>query len=144
MNKIIITADKGHFKAFRVSKEKGVPESPKIDLIISTDYVEAHGKMSDKVTDSAGRYKQGTGAGFGEQHNIALENEKRLIKQISDDINAILSKEQCDGWYLAAAPEINSQALDNVNDALKAKLEKNVKANLTNISKSEILKHFEG
>ena len=143
MNKIIITADKGHFKAYRVSKDTVVPESPKTEQIMSIDYVEAHGKLSDKVTDSAGRYKQGTGAGFGEQHNIVLETEKRLIKQISDDINAVLSNEQHDRWYLAAAPEINAQVLENVNEGLKTKLEKNIKANLTNKSKSEILKHFE-
>ncbi len=146
MDKVIIAVDLGHFKAYKVTKQEH--ESPKIQLIESYDSIEAHGKLSDKLSDTSGRFamgggKNGAAKGYGEPHNIELEMEKKAAKLISNDINAIIKKEGSPKWYLAASKMINSQILDNLEAGVKAKLDKNIMSNLTKTDKSDIMKHFE-
>jgi hypothetical protein len=87
--------------------------------------------------------KNGAAKGYGEPHNLKLEMEKKAAKLISNDINAIIRKEGLPKWYLAASKMINSQILDNLDAGVKAKLDKNIMSNLTNIEKSDIIKHFD-
>ncbi len=146
MDKVIIAVDLGHFRAYRLSKRE--LESPKIELIESYDSVEAHGKLSDKLSDSAGRFatgggKNGSAKGYGEPHNIELEMEKKAAKLIANDINTIIRKEELPKWFLAAGRKINGQILDNLETEVKARLDRNIMSNLTKTDKSEILKHFE-
>ena len=81
--------------------------------------------------------------GSGERHAIEQETEKRIAKMIAKDIEAVIFSEECDTWYLAAGEKINSQVVENLSPEVKAGLDKNITADLTNISKSEILGHFE-
>lgn len=146
MDKVIIAVDLGHFRAYRVTKQEH--ESPKIQLIESYDSVESHGKLSDKLSDTAGRFgvgggKNGAAKGYGEPHNIELEMEKKATKLISNDINAIIKREGSLKWYLAASTMINSQIIDNLDPEVKAKLDKNITSNLTKTDKADIMKHFE-
>ncbi len=148
MDTIIIAVDLGHFKAYKVGKTK--IGNSKMQLIEGYDSVEAHGKLSDRITDQAGRFRLGGGKGsaakakgYGEPHNIELEEEKRLIKLLSKDINSVLARERCDAWCLAAPAEINSRILDNLQPEVKAKLGKNVICNLTRAKKMEILERFD-
>ncbi len=145
MNKIIIVVDLGHFKAYRVSKAP--MESTKTTLIESYDSVEGHGKLGEKLSDRAGRFRRGEGkkgaaTGYGAQHNLKLETEKRLIKLIVKDINALIAREKCKKWNLAAASRINRQIIDNLKPSVKTKLHKSITADLTKIDKSEILSFF--
>lgn len=147
MNKIIIVADRGHFKAYRVSKEDPL-ESPRISLAASYDTLEGHGKMSEKVTDRAGRFglsggKEGAAKGFGEAHAMEQEKNKKLVRMIADNINSMISRTKCDVWYLAAASHINRQITENLKPKVLSKLDKNVTADLTKVDKSEILSYFE-
>jgi len=146
MDKVIIAVDLGHFKAYKVTKQEH--ESPKIQLIKSYDSIEGHGKLSDKLSDAAGRFamgggKNGAAKGYGEPHNIELEMEKKAAKLIANDINSLIKKEGSPKWYLAASKMINGQILDNLDAGVKAKLDKNIMSNLTNTDKSDIMKHFE-
>jgi hypothetical protein len=146
MAKVIIAVDLGHFKAYKVVKNE--LESPKIQLIESYDSVEAHGRLSDKLSDTSGRFgmaggKNGAAKGYGEPHNMELEMEKKAAKLIAKDINSIISKEAPSKWYLAASKKLNSQILDGLESGVKAKLDKNITSNLTKTDKSEIMKYFE-
>lgn len=145
MDEVIIAVDLGHFKVYRVTRKEH--ESPKVQLIESYDSIEAHGKLSDKLSDTSGRFamgggKNGAAKGYGEPHNIELEMQKKAAKLISSDINTIIKKEGSPRWHLAASKMINSQILDNLEAGVKAKLDKNIMSNLTNTDKSEIMKHF--
>jgi len=87
MNKIVVVADLGHFNAYMLSK---TPQGTgKLDLIESFDSVEAHGKYSEKVTDQAGKFGSASGKswakGYGEAHNIDIENEKKNCEKHSQD-----------------------------------------------------------
>jgi hypothetical protein len=144
MKKIIIVADLGHFKAYEVSKNP--MESPRIELKKSYDIIEAHGKLGDKLSDEAGRFGVNGGKkgikGYGEPHNIKLENKKRLIKQIAGDINDLIKRARLSRWYLAASKNINNQLIENLEPSVRTRLEKNVMADLTKKHKSEILDYF--
>ncbi len=145
MSTIIITVDLGHFKAYRVTMDPVA--SPKIDLIESYDSIEGHGKLGEKLSDIAGRFVGGGGEGevakgYGEPHHLESEIRKKLVKLISFDINALIKKEDCENWYLAAGAKINKDIIDKLEPEVKSKLDKSITLDLTNIPRSEILSHF--
>jgi len=145
MKKIIIVVDLGHFKAYDVSD---TPTGSKIDLVASYDLTEAHGKFSEKFSDANGRFgagggKNGAASGNGESHNTVLELEKRAVKQISKNINSLISQKAVDRWHLAAAKGINSQIVENLDPEVRARLGKNMSSDLTKASKTDLLNHFE-
>ena len=143
---IIIAADLGHFRAYRITKDP-LEKSPEITSIESYDTIDGHGKLGDKLSDAAGRFGRGGGKGepakdSGERHNIELETEKGLIKMIAKDIDDLIVGEECEKWHFAAGEKINRQIIESLKPEVKARLIKNITANLTNIKKSEILSHF--
>ncbi len=144
-NTMIITVDLGHFKAYRVTANPG--GSPAIDLIESYDSIEGHGKIAEKFYDTAGRFVGGGGKGevakgYGEPHNLESEVRKKLVKMIAMDIDALIKKEGCEKWYLAAGDRIEKEIIKRLEPAVKAKLDKSVAMDLTKSPKSEILSHF--
>ncbi len=148
MTMVIIAVDLGHFKAYKVGKTK--LGSSKMQLIESYDSIEAHGKLLDRITDQAGRFRLGgdkggnsKAKGYGEPHNIKLEEEKRLIKLIAKDINTLIGREKCEAWCMAAPAEINSRIVENLLPDVTSKLAKNVMCNLTRSRKLEILGQFD-
>ena len=60
MSKVIIAVDLGHFKAYRVTKDP-FAKSAKAELIESYDSIEARLKLSDRLSDAAGRYRPAAG-----------------------------------------------------------------------------------
>lgn len=146
MGKVIAVVDLGHFKAYRVSKNPN--ESARVDLLESYDILDGHGKFMDKFTDAEGSFergggKGGTATGSGEPHHVALDIEKKVIRRIANDISVLVEKEGCAKWYLAAGGRINNQIIENLDPLIRAKLDKNIRADLTKTAKSEILGHFE-
>ena len=143
---IIITADLGHFKAYRVTKSRK-DLRPRLTLIESNDSAEGRGKLGDKLSDASGRFRRAGGKdevakGSGERHNIELEMEKKLSTMIAKDIDALIKSEDCDQWYLASSRKINRKIIDNLKPEVKDRLVKNITADLTGIDTSEILSHF--
>jgi len=142
---LIITADLGHFKAYRITQE--AMESPRVTLVGSYDTIEGHGKLADKVSDAGGRFARGglqgeIGMGSGERHNIELEATKRVTKKIANDIGDLVLGEQCKKWHLAAGEKVNRQIVEYLNPAVRARLDQNITADLTKTNKAEILRYF--
>ncbi|NIR65844.1 MAG: host attachment protein, partial [candidate division Zixibacteria bacterium] len=79
----------------------------------------------------------------GERHNIETENERRLIKRIAENIATILGKAKVDEWNLAAGVKINSAILQELSPEIKEKLTRNLKSNLINASKAELVERFQ-
>jgi hypothetical protein len=145
MDRIIIAVDLGHFRAYQVTQK--ILESPHLKLIESYDSVEAHARLVDKVSDSAGRFSRKAGGtkakGYPEPHNIALEEEKKSIKKIADDIDALIEKNDSGEWYFAAPTEINSRIVEKLSPETRARLAKNVSADITKAKKADILSYFQ-
>jgi hypothetical protein len=140
-DKMIVLADLGRVKAFRVSYDM-MTSKPQLDLVYDCEFPEAHGRMQDKVTDLAGRFPtSGTpGASNGENHNMRGENERRLIRLVAEKIGELVQGERF--WYLAAGEGINGRLLDHLGPATRGSLTKNVTADLVKMPKQQVLDYF--
>jgi len=143
--KIIVTVDLGHFRAYRVTYDP--LGRPVTDLIESYDSIEGHGRLSEKLSDTAGRLLRGGGKrdvakGYGEPHHLESEIRKKLIRMIALDINALIKSEACEGWYLAAGEKISEELINKLEPEVKSRLLRNITADLTTIPVSEIVSHF--
>src|SRR5947208_170374 len=80
---------------------------PNLQLQDDIRFTEAHGRLLDKVTDRAGRFPSNgsPGMSIGENHNLQLETERRLLKQVAERIETLVKNEHY--WFLAANAEIN-------------------------------------
>ena len=143
---LIFAVDLGHFKAYRITKDP-LEASPRIKLIESFDSIEGRKKVSETLSDVPGRFGRGgkkveAVMGAGERHTMEMEKEKRLVKMIAREIEALVAKEKCREWHMAAGKNINSQIIENLPPGVKERLGKNVTADLTSKGKSEILGYF--
>lgn len=141
MDKIVITADLGHFRAYMMTKS---PEgTPRVDLIENYDSIEGHGKLGEKLSDTAGSFAGTAMAkGYGEAHNLELEIQKKLARMIAEDINFLIQEKNHTAWCLAAPEKINSIIINYLNPDVKTALIKNIMADLTNVKQADIPGHF--
>ena len=140
-DKMIVLADLGRVKAFRVTYDM-MTSKPQMELIYDCEFLEAHGRMGDKVSDLAGRFPQsGTpGSSNGENHNLRVETEKRLIRLVADKIGELVVGQRY--WFLAAAEGINGRILEQLRPETRTSLYKNVTADLVKTPKQQVLDHF--
>jgi hypothetical protein len=147
MKEVMIIADLSTISIYRIIRDPLKLASDRLEEVKRAVSKEPRTRAADKFSDSAGRFYQGGGmggttAGFGEPHNTALEEEKRIVKHLADEITALVAEKDCEGWFLAAGKSINNQVLGQLSPAVKAKLKGNVAANLTKTPKAELLGHF--
>ena len=143
-DKLIVLADLGRMKAYRFTRDE-TSKTPKLDVVGEFNTADSHGKLVDKVTDKAGRFPgtNGTGAmSNGENHNLKSESARRSIRQLSENINKLVEKENPSLWFFAASKGINQKIVDELSSGARSKLKKNVAADLTKVSKEELLAHF--
>lgn len=141
--KIIVLADLGELKAYSITRDL-LQTTPTLELVADVEFTQTHGRFLDKYTDQAGRfpaYGQGHMA-IGEQHDIELEEHRRLIKAIAQMINELLKREDAEYWSFAAAPEINEKILELVELELRRKLVRNLPHDLVKASKEDLLERF--
>ncbi len=143
-----MVTDLGCFKAYRLENHH-LNQSPRLELVEEFNNADAHGKLVDKVTDLAGRFPRRTGGpnasgamSDGERHNIELETRKRMVRQLAQRFNALARGPEVERCLVAASREINHQLLEELEPQVRAKIEKNVAADLTKLERAEILRHF--
>ena len=147
-NKWLVVADLGSMKAYKVD-ENSLNSHPRLELIDAFENPEVHHKLSEKLSDQAGQFARGSrGAGAshdiasGERHNIELEQRRRWLRQLAERLQHVLRRSDLDVCWLAAGKEINHSLLDELLPDARAKIEKNVVANLSKLEKAELLGHF--
>lgn len=138
--KLIIVADLQRFKLFTSKVDPMGREA--LELLQSIDSLETHQRLSEKVSDQQGNF-QGVGAsGSGEDHNIELEEERRRIKEIAQQISSTLQEHSHTGWYFAAPKAINNQIVELLDPAIVKSMTVNLHADLTKIPTDQLLEHF--
>ncbi len=149
MQKLVFVADLGRLKAFRLEESPRFSH-PRMKLVEDWETnVTQH--LSEELTDQAGQFRKGPksaeGPGAlsdGEQHNLDLERRRRAVRTLAQRINTLVEREDgVDACYLAADSRINQQLLDEMQQRTRAKIQKNVPANLSKLSPDEVLAHFE-
>ncbi len=146
-NTLLVVADLGGFKAFKVENNQ-VNRSPRLELLEEFDNAQAHGRLVDRVSDLSGRFPRGVGTknggamSDGERHNIALESRKRQVRQIAQRINVLARDQEVERCLLAASKEINHQLVEELEPQVRAKIAKNIPADLTKLERAAILTRF--
>ena len=146
-NTLVVVVDLGCLKAFRV--ENGVTGTPRLELIDQFDNSEAHNRLVDRVTDLSGRFHRGAAKpangnvmSDGERHNIELEQRKRFVRELARRVNSLARNEEVERCFLAASREINHQLVEELEPQVRAKIEKNLSADLTKFERADILGRF--
>lgn len=147
--KLIIVADLGLLRAYREVKRPQDRE-PHLELIEELTPEAAHEKLSDQVTDQAGRFPRGSGAGktipgdlsAGERLNLDAEQTRRLLSRLAETIDRLLADEAVTDCWLAASAPIHKQLLDALNPKAREKISQVLASNLAGNEPKELLGHF--
>ncbi len=156
---LIIVADLGELKAYEVEEElvidpkdnarvshkhnKGtLIDALRPKLVTAVDFVEAHRKISEEVTDKEGNYKGHFGSASGEPHNLKLEIEQRLIREIAETIMQIVRKEDPKVWHLAFPSEHKKALLDRIDPDVSTRLGTLIAEDLIKLKPEKLLERF--
>ena len=143
----VIVVDRGSLKAYRV--EETPTRGPSLHLVQSLNLTDAHGKMIDKVTDLAGRFPVSDGAGahhgaasIAERTQLENETDRRIYKQLADQIVKVVSENGTEGWSFAAASEIHSAIVDLLPGRIRDRIVEHVKSDLVKVEPAKLPNHF--
>ncbi len=141
---IIIVADLGELKVYNVKKSEGIVSnelktSHSLEIINNISYIDAHKKMGEVMSDSAGNFA----GSVGEEHNRENERKRRSLKDVADDIGAVVKNEKPKQLFLAFPGDSLTKLLDELSHDTKTILDKTIASNLVKTDKSKILSHFE-
>ena len=147
---LIITADRGSLKAYRVAETPN--RGPSLQLVQAVDFTDAHGRYQDKFTDQAGRFPVGDGGGAAgsgrhqnaitEQQGLELENDRRIFRQLAESIADVVNTEGTEGWSFAAPASIHTAIVDLLPAAVRERIVEHVKSDLVKIEVANLPQHF--
>jgi hypothetical protein len=143
---LIIVTDRGSLKAYRVNETP--TRGPSLQLVQAFNITDAHGRLVDKVSDLAGRFPVGDGAGgrhansIAERTQLETETDRRIHKQLADQIAKIVTTDGVEGWSFAAPAEIHSAIVDLLPRKVRDRIVEHVKSDLVKTELSKLPAHF--
>jgi protein required for attachment to host cells len=147
---LIIVTDRGGLKAYKVNETPN--RGPGLHLVQAFDTTDAHGRYQDKLTDQAGRFPVGDGGGaagsgrhmngIAERQGLETENDRRIFKQLADNIAETVKREGTEGWSFAAPASIHSAIVDLLPNEVRDRIVEHVKSDLVKVDLSELPQHF--
>jgi hypothetical protein len=143
---LIIVTDRGSLKAYRVDETP--TRGPSLKLVQAFDVTDAHGKLGDKVTDLAGRFPVSDGAGgrhansIAERTQLETETDRRIHKQLADQIAKIVESDGVEGWSFAAPASIHAAIVDLLPRKVRDRIVEHVKSDLVKTEPSKLPAHF--
>jgi hypothetical protein len=139
-----LAIDLGTVKAYRL--EFTVQDTPRLEELETLVLEEAHTRMTDTVTDLAGRRAAPTqknwGATLGDNHHLELESRRRLIRQIARHIERLIQSADSANCWLAAHQEICQQVLAELPVATRNQIKRILPCDLTKARQKELLAQF--
>ena len=141
---LIIVADRGSLKAYRVNETP--TRGPSLKLVQAFDVTDAHGKLIDKVTDLAGRYAASDGAGMHQasiaETKLETETERRINKQLADQITKIAKSNGLGGWSFAAPASCHNAIIELLAPDVRNCIVEFVKYDLVKVEPAKLASHF--
>jgi len=143
---LIIVADRGSLKAYRVNETP--TRGPSLQLVQAFDLTDAHGRLVDKVTDLAGRFPVSDGAGgrhansIAERTQLETETDRRIHKQLADQIVKVVSASGKEGWSFAAPSEIHGAIVDLLPQPVRDRIVEHVKSDLVKTEPAKLIPRF--
>lgn len=143
-NTLIIVANLGELKAFNIKKHEAIVGnelkiSHSLELINNEDFIEGRKKLSETLSDDSGEFVNGT----LEDHDLKIEIENRIIREIAQDIKNIIKNLKPKQLFLAFPKEHNRKLANELGDQTKSILTKNIASDLVKTDKEKILSFFE-
>ena len=144
---LVIVTDRGSLKAYRVNETP--TRGPSLQLVQALNITDAHGRLSDKVSDLAGRFPIAEGAGAhrgpaatAERTQLATEMDRRIQKDLADQIAKIVLENGKEGWSFAAPAEIHSAIVDLLPAAVRQRIVEHVKSDLVKVEPARLISYF--
>jgi hypothetical protein len=142
---LIIVTDRGSLKAYRVAETP--TRGPSLQLVQAFNITDAHGKLTDKLTDLAGRFPVSDGAGVHHGASIAeskleTETDRRIYKQLADQIVKLVKSDGVAGWSFAAPSSIHSAIVDLLPRDVRDRIVEHVKSDLVKTELAKLATHF--
>jgi hypothetical protein len=144
---LVIVTDRGSLKAYRVNETP--TRGPSLQLVQAFNMTDAHGRLVDKVSDLAGRFPVSESAGAhrgpastAERTQLATETDRRIQKELADQIAKIVSQNGNDGWSFAAPAEIHTAIVDLLPAGVRQRIVEHVKSDLVKIEPARLMSHF--
>ena len=143
---LIIVTDRGSLKAYRVDETP--TRGPSLKLVQAFNVTDAHGRLVDKVTDLAGRFPVSDGAGgrhansIAERTQLETETDRRIHKQLADQIAKIVESDGVEGWSFAAPASIHAAIVDLLPASVRNRIVEHVKSDLVKTELSKLPAHF--
>ena len=142
---LIIVADRGGLKAYRVDDTPNRGAS--LQLVQSFEITDSHLSTREKTTDQPGKFPASDGSGFhatsvAERTGLELESDKRTLKQLAEQITAIVEKEKPHGWSFAAPAAIHAAIAEQLPASVQNRVVEHVKSDLLKIEPAKLSSHF--
>jgi hypothetical protein len=143
---LVIVTDRGSLKAYRVDETP--TRGPHLQLVQAFDTTDAHGKLYDKVSDAAGRFPVGdVGNGrhmssIAERTQLDTETDRRIYKQLADQIAKVVQSDGMQGWSLAAPAAMHAAIVDLLPAPVRDRIVEHVKSDLVKIEPAKLATHF--
>jgi hypothetical protein len=144
---LVIVTDRGSLKAYRVNDTP--TRGPSLQLVQAFNMTDAHGRLIDKVSDLAGRFPVTEGAGthrgpasIAERTQLATEMDRRIQKELADQIAKIVLQNGRDGWSFAAPAEIHTAIVDLLPVTVRQRIVEHVKSDLVKVEAAKLINHF--
>jgi len=144
---LVIITDRGSLKAYRVNETP--TRGPSLQLVQAFNMTEAHGRLIGKVSDLAGRFPVTEGAGAhrgpastAERTQLATETDRRIQKELADQIAKIVSQNGKDAWSFAAPAEIHTAIVDLLPADVRQRIVEHVKSDLVKVEPARLMSHF--
>jgi len=143
---LVIVADRGGLKAYRVNETP--TRGPSLQLARALNLIDAHGRLLDKVTDQAGRFPISNGAGrhgpgaIAERTQLETETERRICKQLADQIVDVVRHNVKEGWSFAAPAEIHHMIVDFLPPTVRDRIVEHVNSDLVKVEPAKLASRF--
>jgi len=143
---LIIVTDRGSLKAYKVNETP--TRGPSLQLVQAFNITDAHGKLVDKVSDLAGRFPVSDGAGgrhansIAERTQLETETDRRIHKELADQIVKIVKSDSVEGWSFAAPASIHAAIVNLLPREVRDRIVEHVKSDLVKTEPSKLPAHF--
>jgi len=143
---LIIVTDRGSLKAYKVNETP--TRGPSLQLVQAFNITDAHGKLVDKVSDLAGRFPVSDGAvgrhanSIAERTQLETETDRRIHKELADQIVKIVKSDGVEGWSFAAPASIHAAIVGLLPREVRDRIVEHVKSDLVKTEPSKLPTHF--
>ncbi len=143
-NTILIVGALGELKVYKVEEsQREINNQIKTYyhpvLVTDLDFIDAHKKLKDIVTDEAGRF----GHNISEEHELENERKERIIKDAAKVIKMVVEKLEPKNIMLSYTKEYIKKLEDELDSSIKNKIKKIIPVDLIKTPKDKLLEHFE-